>query len=162
MILRLIVLGLTLNQLSFASSTNNTSNSGTEIENNAIIYCPDVSQLVKTGAKWEATNNNVVWKSYDTSFADDIATFVGAQWQGVKVGPMTCIYKSQAEGVFPITLQNNHLFEQPTQKNWSIGEGGFMNCVSNKASDCPLTPKVKDETPASTQDVFQNLNIQRP
>ena len=162
MFLRLIVLGLTLNQLSFASSMNNTGNGGVEADNKTIIYCPDVNQLVKTGAKWEATNKTVVWKSYDTSFATDIATFVGAQWQGVKVGPMTCIYKAKSEGVFPITLQNNHLFEQPTQNTWSIGEGGFMNCVSNKVSDCPLMPKVKEETPASTQDVFQSLNIQRP
>lgn len=163
MFLRLIVLCLTLIQLSFASSSLNINNEETNTNNNnTVIYCPDASQLVKNGDKWEATNITVVWKSYDTSFADNIASFVGAQWQGVKVGPMTCIYKAESEGVFPITLQNNHLFEQPTQNTWAIGEDGFMNCISNKVSDCPLTPKIQEETPTSTQEVFQNLNIQRP
>ena len=158
MLFRLFILGFVINQFGIASTTSNTQDQNADSP--ALIYCPEPNQLVKKGLKWESTTN-VVWKSYETSFADDVSKFVGAQWQGVKVGQMTCIYKSQNEGVFPITLQNNHLFVQPTQTNWQFGQDGFMNCVSENTKDCPLTPKVKEETPTDTREVFQGLNIQR-
>ncbi|MEE3002723.1 MAG: T4SS-associated protein EirA [Pseudomonadota bacterium] len=156
----LILTTLAISQFSQAStvSYSNTENAQSQ---ETVLYCPDPSLLVKKNLKWEATTRTSVWKSSESSFADSVASFSGVQWQGVKVGQITCIYKSGTEGVFPITLQNNHLFKQPNQKTWSMGEGGVMNCVSNKIKDCPLLPNVKDSTPTSTREVFESLDINR-
>jgi hypothetical protein len=153
--LNLIFISLILSHMiAYANQNENTTG-----QQKAIIYCPEPSQLIKKGLNWESTTN-IVWKSSQSSFGEAISHFLGAQWQGVKVGPMTCIYESQTKGVFPITIQNNHLFEQPTQKNWHLGEDNYINCASNNIKDCPLTPKVKEKTPSSMRQIFQDINTQ--
>ena len=159
MIKRTIILSLALSSVAFGNSGNYNGQQTQQQKN--VIYCPHPNQLIKKGLSWQSTTN-VRWISSESSFADSIASFAGAQWQGVKVGQMTCIYESATEGVFPVTVQNNHLFEQPTQANWKNGGNGLMNCVSKKIEDCPLTPKVKEAAPTTNKEILQGLNIQRP
>lgn len=142
----LIVLSMLLTQTVDATDGNKTT-----------IFCPKPSELVKKNGKWESTTR-IRWLSYETSFANEVAFFMGAQWQGVKVGPMSCIYQSSDINVFPITLQNDHMFEMPTQANWSAGEENAVNCVSNTVEDCPLTPHIKTNTPDTTQQIFQSID----
>ncbi|MBT4803405.1 MAG: hypothetical protein HON78_00195 [Legionellales bacterium] len=151
----LIFISLLLSHLTIHAYQSETTISAEK----PIIYCPEANQLIKKGLNWKSTTN-IVWKSSEASFGDEISHFSGAQWQGVKVGPMICIYESKTKGVFPIEVQNNHLFEQPTQKNWSVGEDNYLNCVSNNIKDCPLTPKIKAATPTSTRQIFQEIGAQ--
>lgn len=145
--LRIIVaLSVLFTQSVYANNTDET-----------VIFCPKPNELVKKDGKWESTTK-IRWLSYESSFASDIAFFMGAQWQGVKVGPMSCIYQSSDSNVFPITLQNNHMFQIPTQANWYAGEDNMVNCVSNDVTDCPLTPHLKDNSPSTTQEVFQSID----
>ena len=124
------------------------------------LYCPEVNAIEKKGLKWESTTL-VKWKTFNASFGDGLKSFLGAQWSGVKVGSIICIYESTTPGVFPINLQNNHLFEQPTQENWKADREGVINCVSNKVTDCPLTPKIAQATPESNEAIIESLNINK-
>ena len=124
------------------------------------LYCPQPESISRNGLNWEA-KTVVTWKTYESSFGDGIKQFLGAQWSGVKVGTVICIYESTTPGVFPINLQNNNMFREPTQANWKVGKDDYFNCVSNDIKDCPLTPQVKEAVPQTTSAIFDSLNIQK-
>ena len=131
------------------NNTNNTQQKPT-------IYCPKVSQIVKTDLRWNSTTN-VPWKGYEDSFVDTISSFAGAQWEGIKVGQMSCIYMGKDKNTFPVILQNNSMFLEPEGGNWSKGESGYFNCVSTNVEECPLFPKVKDNTPHDVSKILQGI-----
>lgn len=108
------------------------------------ISCPPVSALKKDPKKlnWSAEGG---WKSYELSFVNHIAGFMGAQWHGVKIGQITCVYQGQALHAFPILLVFNTIAVEPDGGEWSKNLGGYKNCVSSSQSECnflvPLKPK---------------------
>ncbi len=64
------------------------------------IYCPRASQLIRKDMWWGYGS----WRSYDQSFVRKIKAFVGAQWIGVGVGTMICVYKGEQATSFPVTV----------------------------------------------------------
>lgn len=107
------------------------------------ILCPEVESLVKENLIWKAPGG---WRSYSQSFVTEIKGFVGAQWVGVKVGKMMCIYQGSEEVTFPVVLQNDQLVPQPEGGAWGTStHGGYVNCKSGIIEDCHFTYK-KEET----------------
>ena len=130
-----------LSSLSYASDTE--------------LYCPKISELKQTNMKWHA-ETQVNWKEAEESFVTEIASFEGAQWQGIRVGEVSCIYKGSDSNTFPIVLQNNHMFEQPTHANW-IRSGSTYNCLNSEVENCPLFPHMEKKRPSNLYDMLDSL-----
>lgn len=96
--------------------------------------CPQPDSLYKDGMRWKSGNG---WKSNQESFSDSIAAFMGAQWNGVGVGTVICIYKPSDTNDFPIQLANTALVQEPNTAYWEAKqEGQVINCVSRNENVC--------------------------
>lgn len=102
--------------------------------------CPKINQIKKTPQKmiWRAPGG---WKSSEVSFASRITKFIGAQWQGVNVGNVSCLYQTDNSMTFPVILRSDHLIYMPKGGKWSKNLGGYLNCKSNNPSHCLFKPK---------------------
>lgn len=128
-------------------------------------FCPHISQIQKNQMtqKWGLKVVGGAWKSYQTSFATDLTQFLGAQWTGVGLGQVTCIYKAEQrftiEGkptiqpALPVTLAFNVMVLQPTKGKWERipHAHGVYNCYAIERADCPF----KIHTQQLTQDIYQ-------
>jgi len=112
------------------------SQSTTAIPNGfEIQYCPEKEKLVKTGMIWTAEDK---WRNHDESFAEKISTFLGAQWTGINLGTVICIYGDQAVVDFPVALEPIYvmLALEPQNGNWSVNIKGYRFCHSTNTQDC--------------------------
>lgn len=126
-------------------------------DNNATIkelYCPKTTDLKQTNLKWNA-ETEIKWQA-ESSFVTKIASFEGAQWQGIKVGQISCIYKGADNNTFPVALQSNHIFTQPESQNW-IKSGNSYNCLDNNVENCPLYPHMEKPPPSNLYDMLHEL-----
>lgn len=150
------ILGLTLT--TYAAASQPTSPDATISTPKSLptgyIECPKVENLHKD-LKKKTWGNKHGWKSYETSFANDISTFLGAQWQGVKIGNISCLYKSKEGLTFPIILHYSRLVYEPSGKNWGKNLGGYMNCKSHQQKDCIFKPKAK----LKTNDIYKEASM---
>lgn len=118
-----------------------------------VEYCPEVTQLVRKGLWWGASGS---WRSYSTSLVKEVSNFVGAQWVGINVGVIICIYKGQNATDFPVTVQRSIIVPMPTSQGWIRElQSGRMDCYSNQVTDCPFVVPV--HTQQSIQQVYQDL-----
>ncbi|OGO91904.1 MAG: hypothetical protein A3F41_02775 [Coxiella sp. RIFCSPHIGHO2_12_FULL_44_14] len=103
------------------------------------LQCPLPSDLQKDPhtLQWSSPGG---WQSFDTSFASQVAQFIGAQWQGVNVGHLTCLYSSTETFTFPILLRFNELTWMPRGGLWSKNLGGYTNCHSTHRHQCLFKP----------------------
>lgn len=127
------------------------------------LTCPAPSQLKKDPKTqvwfFGKTLKNADFKSYDLSFAKQITSFVGAQWQGENVGTITCIYQPADKYTFTVIVSFGHLVKEPTQGLWGSNQGGYRNCVAAAGkpltlADCAFMPMVKN----APVDIYQQLN----
>lgn len=109
-----------------------------------IMHCPQPDELTKDPKKltWSVGKD---WQSYAQSFASGIKGFLGAQWVGIRVGQVICVYKGKEKLTFPIELVYSHLAYEPTNDHWEADKGGYRNCRSNKVSDCSFRVKTAME-----------------
>ena len=98
-------------------------------------YCPAASELKKNRLWWSARG---AWKSYSQSFAKGISSFLGAQWIGIKVGKIVCLYSGQSNFDFPIALETEKTFLilSPKGKHWYNIKSGYKMCKSSNTHDC--------------------------
>ena len=119
-------------------------------------YCPDVSEIVKHGFWWSARNGS--WRNFDQSFSQKVEGFIGAQWDGVNFGKITCLYKS-GDGAdnFPIALQEvqSSVVFEPHNSNWSAILNGRKLCSSASVADCAY--QVRPQEQLSVQDIYKNI-----
>lgn len=117
-----------------------------------VFTCPTVQQLHHNPhtLKWTGPSG---WKSYSQSFATKIDHFSGAQWTGVEVGQITCIYKPATLNTFAVSLVFNKLTYEPKGENWGDNKGGYRNCLADDPADCSF--KVKPAEKAG--DPYQTL-----
>lgn len=99
------------------------------------VLCPDPRDLTKVGMFWGAPNG---WRSFSQSFIKEIYAFVEAQWHGVNVGKMMCVYVGKSSRNFPVVLQNDILVEMPTTKSWGTLDNGIVKCKDNDIENCPF------------------------
>ncbi len=129
-----------------ASDIKKPSKATTQTVKN-LFYCPPIKAIKKNPQKmtWSAPNG---WKSYESSFINKIHTFRGAQWKGVNVGQITCVYAGMKKNTFPVLLVFHTLTLEPHSGKWSKNLGSYRNCISNKQKDCSfkmrLRPKKQD------------------
>jgi hypothetical protein len=116
--------------------------------------CPTENSLERdTNMKWHVGN---VWKSFTQSFATEIGSFIGAQWVGINVGKIICLYQGKDSFEFPIALEQKEstLFFEPTSSNWSAKINGYRICKSTNINDCPFFIQKAEATP---EDPYEQL-----
>jgi hypothetical protein len=119
----------------------------------AVHYCPLISELVKENLLWSARSG--LWKSYSQSFAKEIDRFIGAQWIGVNVGKVICLYQGKGSFDFPIALEPAKaiLILEPKGDTWRIERDGYKICKSINITDCPFFTKIEE----GDVDVYENI-----
>lgn len=117
------------------------------------IYCPEIKKLLKKDMFWGAPGG---WRSYSQSFVGAIDSFSGAQWVGINVGKMLCVYKGKETFEFPVVLQNDTLTPAPEGEKWVKQAGGYSNCLSGDRLDCPF--KFSEEN-TEKKDVYKELDF---
>lgn len=96
--------------------------------------CPKVNELYKQGMRWKTDSG---WKGYQDSFSDNIRGFMGAQWKGVGIGRVICIYSSDDNNEFPIQIATTKLVQRPDYPLWDDEPNkDLLNCVSKKGNTC--------------------------
>jgi hypothetical protein len=100
-------------------------------------YCPAANKLVKEELWWHADG---FWKSYSESFVDKVDRFIGAQWIGVQVGTIICLYEGKNNFDFPVALEPVYTLTvlAPTGASWQTTKEGYKKCVSNDVLLCPF------------------------
>ena len=118
-------------------------------------YCPQVESLVKNkkGTKWIARDGG--WTHYTPSSAKKILNFQGAQWIGIKIGKIICLYKTDEAVPFPIALEQTRIQTvlEPRTGGWSALVGNRRFCKSANVVDCPYYV----EAPKDVGDVYQEI-----
>jgi hypothetical protein len=137
--------------VSYADTYDEENNNNTIKE----LYCPKITDLKQTNMKWHA-ETIVKWNEAEESFVTQITSFKGAQWQGIKVGQISCIYKGADSNTFPVVLQNNHMFKQPQHQNW-IKSDNTYNCLDGQVENCPLYPYMGKKAPSNLYDMLDSL-----
>lgn len=117
------------------------------------LYCPEISKLKKIDMFWGAPGG---WRSYSQSFVNTIASFSGAQWVGINVGKMLCVYKGKETFEFPVVLQNDTLTPVPDGEKWIKQPGGYINCLSGEIQDCAF--KFQEAT-TDIKNVYKELDF---
>lgn len=119
-------------------------------------YCPAVNELQKKDLFWGAPGG---WISYGESWDPKVVRFVKAQWIGINVGKIICIYSSDRKNSFPIALEQkqNRIVYNPTGVNWSKDLQGHKEChpLSGDVKDCPFL----FEAPQENGDVYKDLDF---
>lgn len=134
---------------------------------NVLKHCPDVHMLTHNKMYWGAPGG---WMSHDESFVKKISNFVAAQWQGINIGKVMCVYVGDKGLDFPVVLQQSHadLVPEPHGLYWGKNQNGVINCIS--PSGDLLTPKscayiikqpVPNTDPTATLNFFKNGHYQR-
>jgi hypothetical protein len=104
-------------------------------------YCPAIKNIYKSASNHWGTKDGT-FRNFQTSLANKLDKFIGAQWQGANLGYVTCVYTPDNPNLFYVTLLYNELTLQPSTTNtsWTLDKkGGWFNCNAEKASDCPFT-----------------------
>lgn len=109
------------------------------------LTCPDTQTLTQDpkNKTWSAKGG---WKSFNLSFATKADHFIGAQWVGVNVGKITCVYAPLEKMTFPITVQYMGLVFVPESGMWQKPQKkdqGYRNCISTKQNNCFFIPRLE-------------------
>lgn len=101
------------------------------------LFCPAPEGLSKDGVKWTAGDKK--WETYTPSAATKVLNFTGAQWVGVKVGKIICLYQTDEAVSFPMALEQtrSQSILEPRSISWSALVGNRRFCKSASVADCP-------------------------
>lgn len=104
-----------------------------------LMTCPSLTSITKKGLIW--TSQDGKWENYTPSSASKIINFVGAQWLGIKVGKIICLYQTDEEVSFPLALEQTkaQLILEPKGYGWSSLIENYKLCKSANISDCPYS-----------------------
>lgn len=134
--------------------------SNTTVDQNAAYKrtCPDPSELVLENLYWTARNG--AWKNYNQSLDKKVKGFIGAQWIGIKVGKVICLYEAQENISFPIALEQvqSEIILEPTGNNWSAYEHGRRLCKSANTADCAFYA----QPPEDLSNIYKSIEYKGP
>ncbi|MCP8352291.1 T4SS-associated protein EirA [Candidatus Synchoanobacter obligatus] len=111
--------------------------------------CPSAKELYRSGMKWKTDSG---WQSFQESFSEGISHFKGAQWKGIGVGRIYCIYQPSDPTEFPVQLTISPLISQPTTAYWEdVPSRSILNCLSPHSDpcDCQFSYYIDDEEVSS-------------
>lgn len=118
-------------------------NNQTQQQKTKTVVCPDPKDLVKNPKSMTWSADHKLWKSFNLSFVNKVATFLGAQWHGEGIGQVTCLYQGKDKTSFPVMLIYHIFGHEPQGTAWSKNLGGYRNCKSNDPTECPFTVELK-------------------
>lgn len=96
--------------------------------------CPTINELYKQNMRWKTDSN---WQGYQDSFATKIRSFMGAQWKGVGIGRVICLYNPEEENEFPIQIATTQLIIRPNYAYWDDNpKSDEINCKSSTSNPC--------------------------
>lgn len=96
--------------------------------------CPDTQELYKDGQRWKTDSG---WKGHQNSFTSEISHFMGAQWKGIGVGMIYCIYQPKDPADFPVQLTIEPLAIRPEIAFWEDAPSkDSLNCISKQNDPC--------------------------
>ena len=107
------------------------------------IQCPEPADLVLNKAKrtWSAHNG---WEPQSPSFINQPTQFLGAQWSGVQIGKLSCIYSGLPKGTFPVAITYSKLTYDPivnlpqnARGSWGKNKKGTLFCYAHDPKQCP-------------------------
>lgn len=108
-------------------------------------FCPKPEELIKNDKQWTTPDNN--WKNFTPSASSKVINFIGAQWVGVKIGKVICLYQTDEAVSFPLALERlgaESAFE-PVGSGWSALINNRKFCKSANIADCVyFTEQPKD------------------
>lgn len=118
-----------------------------------LYYCPSVSELVKSNLRWSAREGN--WKSFSQSASTEVDYFLGAEWKGVNIGKIMCLYQGKGSFDFPIVLEptKSTPILEPTFLAWIKSQSGSKLCKSVNIADCPFSVS-KEE---NNTDIYEQI-----
>ena len=125
--------------------------------------CPDPSTL-KINTKTNQWTTDSGWKSDGGSFTKSISKFLGAQWKGVDLGQILCLYMGPDTSDFPVGIHKNLIVRTPMtildgvsqnsnyKSPWILKSKDVqitLNCYSTTGStcDCPFITYVEKTLP---------------
>ena len=120
-------------------------------------FCPQPHELIKaTDSTWTTKSN---WRSFNPSFVEELTVFIGAQWQGEKIGQLLCRYSNQSNVNFPVTIQAPFLSKTPAGNGWKNDYVNFntKNCYAVKVEDCPVVGLQKKQLNIDTEDNLRDF-----
>lgn len=99
-------------------------------------FCPKREDLFKQGVYW--TTKDGKWRNYTYSSADKIINFIGAQWAGIRVGKVICLYYTNEAVSFPLAIEQvtSQGTSEPSGLGWSSLSGNHRFCKSASIADC--------------------------
>lgn len=159
-------LGLLCHQsYAFIPSMGNAGHTGTSQNQLRVkpgkVTCPPISQLYVKHMLWGAkpdAKGTSEWVTFSNSFSKHIKRFLGAHWNGVKVGHILCDYQGDTAGDFTVVLQSSQFALAPDSKHWSTVDKGVANCNRSRISDCPFRIVIEAPDKLDEQDL---LNLKK-
>ena len=120
------------------------------------LSCPQPAALTKNlqTNRWSALNGN--WKGTTTSLASQIKGFVGAEWQGINLGQIFCIYKGVPAQTFAIAITYHTLAVTPQKGRWTGNKHhNLYKCISNQIKECLFQVRMKPKALSLDQQLAQ-------
>jgi hypothetical protein len=136
---------------------------------NRLEKCPEPYMLSRQNLIWGAPGG---WVSHDRSLTKNIQSFLGAQWQGVKLGQVICVYGGTSDQDFNVNLHQTTdlLVPQPHGRNWPNTNKNIINCQAKEQQvlhpkDCAFInkqPIAPQGDPTQRLDFFNQLKTITP
>lgn len=115
--------------------------------------CPPIEALEQTHDKrWKAPGG---WLSSDPSFVTSLQEFYGAQWSGVNVGSVVCMYIKSGRHDFPVSIYRPTVVKTPNGGAW-VEKGGHKECFSKDRQECAFEV---EKTVRSKKTIYDELDF---
>ncbi|MEI8054751.1 MAG: T4SS-associated protein EirA [bacterium] len=112
----------------------------------AKLFCPQAEDLIKEKEFWVTRDGK--WKNYTPSTATKVTSFLGAQWSGIKIGKIICLYQTNEAVGFPLAVEqmSSQAILEPSGSGWSALTGNRRFCKSASIADCYFLPEPQRDT----------------
>jgi len=123
------------------------------VKNLPMQFCPKSEDLFRQDVYWATKDGK--WKNYTPSSADKIINFIGAQWSGIHVGKIICLYQTNEAVSFPLAIEQvtSQGVNEPSGLGWSALANNFKLCKSASIADCGF----HYEPPKDTGNVYEEI-----
>lgn len=116
-------------------------------------FCPQADSLIKQDSFW--TTKDQQWKNYTPSSASKVTSFLGAQWAGIKIGKIICLYQTNEAVAFPLAVEKvkGQPVSEPSGGGWSALTSNRRFCKSTSIADCVFML----ELPKNIDNIYEEI-----
>jgi hypothetical protein len=121
-------------------------------------FCPQTEDLIKQETFWITKDQRNRWKSYTPSTASKVQGFLGAQWAGIKIGKIICLYQTNEAVTFPLAVEqvSSQSMLEPSGGGWSALTKNHRFCKSTSVVDCSFSPEPQRDNSNIYKDIGYN------